>query len=202
MFDHKAGEIELKKLASKMQERNFEVEIVVTKEAALAAVKKTLPDGAEVMTGSSTTLKEIGLMDYLSSKDSKFTFLQEQVNQENDEKSRQDLRRHSLTADYFISSVNAVTADGALVAVDATGSRVGAMPFAAKKLILVIGSQKITANLEEAMRRIKEYVFPLENKRAMVAYGVGSMLGKWIIFEREAISGRVKVILVKESLGF
>lgn len=202
MFDQMYSKKQLEELALKMKARNFEVEIVSSKAEALEAVKNSLPDGSEVMTGSSTTLNEIGLSDYLASKDSKFISLQAKIGQENDESKRQDLRRSSLAADYFISSVNAVTEDGALVAVDATGSRVGAMPFAAKKLILVIGSQKITKNIEEAMQRIREYVFPKENKRAMAAYGMGSMLGKWIIFEREAAPGRVKVILVEETLGF
>lgn len=202
MFDQMYNKKQLEELALKMKERNFEVEIVSSKAQALEAVKNSLPDGSEVMTGSSTTLNEIGLSDYLASKDSKFISLQAKIGQENDESKRQDLRRHSVAADYFISSVNAVTKDGVLLAVDATGSRVGAMPFAAKKLILVIGSQKITKNIEEAMQRIREYVFPKENKRAMAAYGMGSMLGKWIIFEREATPGRLKVILVEETLGF
>lgn len=202
MFDQMYNKKQLEELALKMKERNFEVEIVSSKAQALEAVKNSLPDGSEVMTGSSTTLNEIGLSDYLASKDSKLISLQAKIGQENDESKRQDLRRRSLTADYFISSVNAVTEDGALVAVDASGSRVGAMPFAAKKLILVIGSQKITKNIEEAMQRIREYVFPKESERAMAAYGMNSVLGKWIILERELFPGRLKVILVEETLGF
>lgn len=202
MFDHVAKRKDLEAIAVKMNERNFEVEIVSTKKEALEAIKNSLPNGAEVMTGSSTSLKEIGLMDYLSSKESKVISIQEKINQENDESKRQDMRRKAVTADYFVASVNAITEDGILVAVDATGSRVGAMPFAAKKLIIVVGAQKVTKNVEEAMKRIREYVFPQENQRAMVAYGMGSMFGKWIILEREAFPARVKVILVEEALGF
>ena len=193
---------ELEALSLKMKERNFEVEIVASKEEALEAVKNSLPKGVEVMTGSSTTLKEIGFMDYLSSKESKVVSLQEKINEENDQQKRQDLRRNSVTAEYFVSSVNALTEEGIIVAVDASGSRVGAMLFAAEKLILVIGAQKITKNVEEAMRRIRDYVFPKENERAMAAYGVNSSLNKWIILERESFPSRVKVILVEEALGF
>lgn len=202
MFNRLYNKKELEALALKMKERNFEVEVVVSKKEALEAVKNSLPDGGEVMTGSSTTLNEIGLMDYLNSSDSKLISLQERIGQENDEQKRQEMRRKSVTADYFISSVNAVTEDGVLLAVDATGSRVGAMPFAAKKLILVIGAQKITKNLDEAMKRIREYVLPKENKRAMEVYGMGSMFGKWVIIEKETSPSRIKVILVEESLGF
>lgn len=202
MFDELHSKKDLETLASQMRKNNFEVEVVASKAAALEAVKNSLPSGAEVMAGSSITLKEIGFVDYLSSKDSKFISLQEQISHENDEQKRQDLRRRSVTADYFVSSVNAVTADGILVAVDASGSRVGAMPFAAKKLILVVGSQKIAKNLEEAMQRIREYVFPKENERAMAAYGMNSSLNKWVIIEKEIFPSRIKVILVEEALGF
>lgn len=202
MFDHVADRKKLEILAENMKLRNFEAVVAKNKQEALSFLRESIPSGAEVMTASSTTLKEIGFVDYLSSSESKLISLQNKINQENDESKRQDLRRKSVTADYFVSSVNAVTEDGVLVAVDATGSRTGAMPFAAKKLILVVGAQKITKDLDEAMRRIREYVFPLENERAMKAYGAGSMFGKWVILEREAMPGRIKVILVEEALGF
>jgi hypothetical protein len=113
------------------------------------------------------------------------------------------LRRKSLTdADYFLASINAITEDGRLIAVDATGSRVGAFPFAAKKIILVAGEQKIVTDLEAGMKRIKEYVFPLENERMKKSYGMGSTFGKWVIIEREFIPQRITLILVKEKLGF
>ena len=89
-----------------------------------------------------------------------------------------------------------------MVAVDRSGSRVSAYPFAAKKVILIIGAQKITANLEQAMRRIREYVFPLEDNRAKKAYGMGSALGKWVIIENEFEKDRISIVLVKEILGF
>lgn len=202
MFDHVADRKKLEILAENMKLRNFEAVVAKNKQEALSFLQESIPSGAEVMTASSTTLKEIGFVDYLSSSESKLISLQNKINQENDESKRQDLRRKSVTADYFVSSVNAVAEDGVLVAVDATGSRTGAMPFAAKKLILVVGAQKITKDLDEAMRRIREYVFPLENERAMKAYGAGSMFGKWVILEREAMLGRIKVILVEEALGF
>ena len=202
MFDHLLDRKNLEVLAEKMRLRNFAVEIAKDKQEALSLLQDSIPSGAEVMTASSTTLKEIGFADYLASKESKLVSLQAKINQEDDEGKRQDMRRKSVTADYFISSVNAVTQDGILVAVDATGSRTGAMPFAAKKLILVIGAQKISQDLNEAMQRVREHVFPLENARAMKAYGSGSMFGKWVIIEKEANPSRIKVILVEEALGF
>jgi hypothetical protein len=61
---------------------------------------------------------------------------------------------------------------------------------------------KILPNLEEGLRRIEEYSYPLEDTRARQVYGMGSMIGKVPIVNREAQPGRIKVILVKEDLGF
>lgn len=202
MFDQVVRREELEKIASKMEERNFQTSIVSTKNEALEEIKNLLPKNAEVMTGSSTTLDQIGFSDFLASEESDLVSLHGKVNEENDQEKRQVLRRKSITADYFLASVNAITSDGVLVAVDQTGSRVGALPYGAGKLILVVGAQKVTANIDEAMRRVREFVFPLEDKRALAAYGSGTSFGKWVIIENEISLGRIHVILVEESLGF
>ena len=117
-------------------------------------------------------------------------------------KKRRELRRKTVTADYFLGSIGAITQDGYLVATDQTGSRVGAYLFAAKNLIVVSGANKIVKDLDEAMKRIREYVYPKEDERLMKAYNANSSTSKWIIFEREKTLDRVHVILVKEALGF
>jgi L-lactate utilization protein LutC len=139
----------------------------------------------------------------LKSKDHGWNNLGEKVLAENDYGKQTDLRRHATAdADVFLASVNAVAETGELIAVDGTGSRVGAFPFVAKKLILVISTQKIMPTVEAAMKRIREYVRPLEDKRMMGVYGVGTLFGKWIIIEEERMPERIQVILVKEKLGF
>ncbi|MEK9169684.1 MAG: hypothetical protein AAB788_02985, partial [Patescibacteria group bacterium] len=60
----------------------------------------------------------------------------------------------------------------------------------------------ISSNLESAFERIKNYVINLENERAMKVYGMKSGFGKWVIIERESVPNRIKLILVKEALGF
>jgi hypothetical protein len=185
-----------------MEGRGFVVEVVSNGKAALEKLKTLIPEGAEITTGSSTSLNEIGFSDYLESGKHAWKNLNTTIWAENDAKARGKLRRLANAAEYFVASVNAVSAEGELVAVDATGSRVGAIPFAAENVILVIGANKITENLEAAIKRIKEVVFPQEDKRALAAYGAGSTFGKWLIVEREVAPGRIIVILVKEALGF
>lgn len=201
-FNQAADNSVVERVAVSMKERGFDVIIAADKNEALEMAKNLIPAEAEVMTGSSTTLNEIGFMDWIAKEEDGRVNLQAKVWGENDEEKRAILRREAVAANYYVASVNAVTEDGILVAVDATGSRVSAMPFAAGKLILVVGAQKITKNLEEAMTRIREHVFPLENERAQKAYGMGSTFGKWVIIEKEVAPKRITVILVNEKLGF
>jgi len=192
----------IEKTIKNLSERGFTSEVVNSQKDALNRLLTLIPEGGEVMTGSSTTLVQIGFLDFLNSKENKFNNLAKNIWAENDNEKRTVLRRKSESADYFVASVNAITEEGQLVAVDLSGSRVGAFPFAAGHLILVVSASKITKDLNTAMERIKEYVFPLENDRAQKSYHMDSGFGKWVIMEKEIQPGRVNVIIVKENLGF
>jgi len=183
-------------------ERGIAVVMAADGDDALAIVKNLIPPGAEVMTGSSTTLIEIGFDEYVAGGRSGWNSLHAVITSENDEKKRAELRRRSVTADWFVSSANAIAETGEIVACDASGSRVGAWPFAAGHLILVVGTNKIVPSLEMAMRRVYEYAFRLENARAQRAYGTPSSIGKCVILAREKIPGRVTLVLVNEALGY
>jgi len=169
---------------------------------ALEVLITLIPSGAEVMNGSSTTLMEIGYPEYVRSGKSGWKDLHDVVTAENDDTKRAELRRKTVTAEYFVSGANAIARTGEIVACDKTGSRVGAWPFAAGKLILVVGTNKIVATLDAALRRVREYSFPLEHARAQRAYGTPSRIGKCVILEYEQNEGRVILILVNEKLGY
>lgn len=185
-----------------LKKHNINVVLVDNKENALKTILDKIPAGSEVANGSSTTLSEIGYIDYIKQNGAKYNNLNEKTLLETDSVKQSELRRKSVTADYYLASVNAITQQGQLVAVDATGSRVTAFPYAAKNLILVAGVSKITENLDSAMKRIREHVFPLEDKRMQGAYGMGSSFGKWVIIDNEVNPNRITLILVKEVLGF
>lgn len=193
----------IEKTITALQNHRIDVVLVENKKQALEEILKNIPEGSKIMNGSSTTLIQIGFSEMLKSGNHKWKNLHEDILKEKDYGKQSDLRRKALTkTDYFLSSVNAITEDGKLVAVDASGSRVGALPFAAKKVLIVAGANKIVPNLEEAFNRIRNYVINLENERAMKVYGMKSGFGKWVIIEKESIPNRIKLILVKEPLGF
>lgn len=194
----------ISKLAETLNTNNIEAFVVENKAEAFEKLKSLIPENAEVNTGSSTTLKEIGFIEHLKHESSTYNYIGEAIRKENDDSKRKELRRRSIAVEYFVSSVNALTEDGKLVAVDATGSRVGSIPFAAEKVVIVVSANKILKNLNAAFERINSYVVPLEDKRMKQEYGeqAGTSTNKWIIIEKEFFADRIKVIIVKEKLGF
>ena len=188
--------------AKAIESRGIRVIVAGNAEDAMAVLKKVIPAGAEVMNGSSTTLIEIGYEDYISGNESGWNLVHKVITAENNDKKRAELRRKSVAADYFISGANAIARTGEIVACDATGSRVGAWPFAAGHLVLVAGINKIVPTLTDALDRVRKYAYPLENVRAKKAYGIPSTIGKCVILSHERNEGRVVLILIKESLGY
>ncbi len=192
----------ISEVAAAAEKRGIRVIIVDDAGQALETIRKIIPPGAEVMNGSSTTLIEIGYEDLLESKNHKWKDLHLLITSTDDDKMRADLRRKSVTAEYFLSSANAVSQTGEIVACDRSGSRTGAWPFAAEHLILVVGINKIVPSLNSALERVRSYAYPLENVRAKLAYGTPSSIGKCVILSNEAVPGRIILILVRDRLGY
>lgn len=188
--------------AKNLTANGMKTTIVESKEDALELIKKIIPKGAEINNGSSTSLHEIGFTDLLKSEEHGWNNIHGEILKETDWIKQSELRRKAVTSDFFLGSANAISKTGAIIAADATGSRIGAYPFAAKKLIIVASANKIVDTIDEAFDRIRQYVFDLENARAQEAYGMGSTMAKWLIIEKEVNPERIEVILVKEKLGF
>ncbi len=95
----------------------------------------------------------------------------------------------------------AVTEDGSVLIASASGSQLGQYPYAAGKVIWVVGTHKIVADEAEAQLRLKEHAFPLENERALAAYGFNSAILKVLTIHGER-PGRYTLILIREHIGF
>ena len=88
------------------------------------------------------------------------------------------------------------------MAASSSGSQLAAYVAGAGRVILVVGTQKVVADIDEGLRRINEYAFPLEDARALEAYGIHSGVNKVLIVNREIVRGRITVVLVDQVLGF
>ena len=179
----------------------FMAELVPDRRAALDRIGALIPDGAEVMTGSSKTLEEIGLISALASGDHRWNNLKAQIVAEKDREKQMTLRRMATFADYFLGSAHAITTKGQMVAGSASGSQIGAYAFGGKNLIIVAGTNKITGDLNEALLRLREHSTPLEDQRMKGLGFPGTYLSKILIYEGEK-QRNVHVILVNEKLGF
>src|SRR5207244_10143504 len=111
-------------------------------------------------------------------------------------------RRRRAAPDFVVATVSAVTEEGSLIAVSATGSQLPAYAGGARKVILVVGAQKIVPDLPTALQRIETYAYPLEDARARATYGQPSAINKLLIINAEPFPGRTIVLLVREPIGF
>lgn len=202
-YDKLASKDVIEKTAQEIKKRGINVEIVNTRKEALEKIKSLIPTGSEVMTGSSTTLEEIGFVDYLKSGKHKWNNLKDKIVSEKDEAKQAELRKKSITAQYFLGSVHAVAETGELLIASASGSQLPSYAFSSDNVIWVVGTQKIVPTLEETFKRLKEYVFPLEDKRMKSVGYPGSTIARMLIFEREIMPNRkLHLIFVNEKLGF
>ena len=193
----------IKKTTEMLKEHNIFVTIVESGTEALAEIKKLIPKGATVMNGSSTTLNQIGFVEYLKDGAHGWNNVHAAILEEKDEKKQGKLRKESILADYFLGSVHAITQKGQMVTASCSGSQLSSYAFSSDNIILVASANKIVLTLEDALKRISDYVFPLEDKRMKSVGASGSCIGKILIVEREVMPTRkINLILVKEKLGF
>ncbi|HVH15340.1 MAG TPA: lactate utilization protein [Candidatus Angelobacter sp.] len=187
-----------------LKSRGINAELVNTSGGALKVITARIPEGAEVMTGSSTSLDQIGFTDLLKSGAHQWKNLKQELMSEKDPAKQRSLRVRATGAEYFIGSVQAVAETGEIVVASASGSQIPAYAFNARNVLWVVGAQKIVRNLEEALRRVREHALPLETARMKSQGYPGSMIGKILILEREPpqFGRNLTMILVNEKLGF
>jgi hypothetical protein len=199
-FSRSASEEMIQRVAAKLTERNMEVVVVDDGAAARQVVLERIPEGAEVHSGKSKTLEDAGIFQALQ-EPGRYDFLRERYLKMDRKTQGREIRKLIAAPDYMLGSVNAVTEDGVLVATSATGSQLGPYAAGAGKVILVVGSQKIVPDLDIALKRIHEHVFPWEDARVRERLNVGTVVGKILIMEREWIAGRMTVVLVRQPIG-
>jgi hypothetical protein len=125
---------------------------------------------------------------------------------ETDAAKQADLRRTlGSTVDYYLTSVAAVTETGHLAHGDLSGSKVGPVSFAAGNVIVVVGSNKIVKDEQEAWKRQSEFALPLESARVRIAYGLPQSNVTHYEYIRTPSpfnANRIQVLLVNEALGY
>ena len=168
---------------------------------AKRVVLDLIPAGSQVHQGASQSLDAAGITDEID-RPGRYEPLRPRVFSMDRATQADQIRRLSASPDIMLGSVHAITETGTLVAASASGSQLGPYASGAGKVILLVGTQKIVPDLEDALRRIDEYAFPLEDARAQAAYGIHSGVNKVLIINREWTPDRITVVLCDEPLGF
>jgi len=199
-YEAPATETQLEELANRLRERNFDVVVVDTPDQARAAALALVPRGAEVHSGKSKTLEDAGIFQALV-ESGDYDFVRNRLKGMDRPAMREVMRRMGAAPEYMLGSVHAVTESGQLVTASGSGSQLGPYATGAAHVILVVGSQKVVRDLDAALARIRDHVQPYEDARLREQMGVGTMLARILILEREWAPGRTTVILVREPVG-
>lgn len=200
-FTDPASEETLERAAAALRSHNFAVEILDDAAAARARVKDLIPEGATVFTGASETLRLSGIDDDINTSGLYDSVKARSITMD---RATQLAEIWGMLAcpDVVIGSVAAVTETGSLVVASASGSQLPAYAGAAPSAIWIVGAQKVVPDLVTALRRIQDHCLPLENERAMKAYGASSANNRTLVLNAEPYPGRGTVLLLRQSIGF
>ena len=199
-FTTAAGEEQIQKVAAGLTLNNIEAIVVDNGEQARAKVLELVPEGAEVHSGKSRTLEDLGLFELLH-QSGRYQSVRARYLGMDRRTQYNEIRRVSSAPDFMLGSVQAVTLDAALVNASYSASQIGPIAGGAGRVILVVGSQKIVPDLGSALDRINELVLPYEDERLRAQMGVPTKLARLLITYAESMPGRTTVILVREPIG-
>ena len=160
-----------------------------------------IPEGSEVHSGASQSLEVSGVLAEIETS-GRYQPLRPRIWSMDRATQADEMRRLAAAPDVMLGSVHAVTETGSLLAASMGGSQLGPYVSGAGRVILLVGTQKIVSDVEEGLRRIDEYAFPLEDARAQAAYGIHSAVNKVLIINGEITPGRITVVFVDQVLGF
>ena len=190
----------IEQVAKALRAHGIEAIVVETGADARAAVLGRIPEGAEVHSGKSKTIEDIGLYAELM-ESGRYDAIRPRIARLDRATQGREIRKLGAAPDFMLGSVAAVTEAGVLVAASATGSQLAGYSAGAGRLILVVGSQKIVPDLDAAFVRIRDVVFPWENARVRDRLGVDTVLEKVLLIYGEWTAGRTTVVLVREPVG-
>ena len=199
------------KLAQKVIEglksRNMTGYYAATKEEALKKALELIPKGSSISMGGAMSAHEIGLVEAVQTADYDFI----------DRDKASDKREAMLKAygaDIFLSSVNAMTEDGVLVNIDGNSNRVSAIAQGPKKVIFIVGMNKVCNDVDAAMKRARNVAAPINAQRfglntpcsktgaCMNCKSPDTICCQFLITRYSRHADRIHVILVNDNLGF
>ncbi|HEX7963900.1 MAG TPA: LUD domain-containing protein [Candidatus Saccharimonadales bacterium] len=201
-YDTVKDDASLNRAAEALTANGFTVRIVANGEEAKQAALKLLPKGEEVLTVTSRTLDQTGLTPAIN-ESGDYDAVRPKLNAlMGDPSKKEQQRKLGAAPTHVIGSVHALTEDGRVLIASNTGSQLPAYLYGAGHVVWVVGGQKITKDMDDALNRLEQHVVPLENERSKQAYGAPTNVSKLAMVNKEIQPGRIDIIIAKEALGF
>lgn len=150
------------KLVGNLKQRHYDAFFCPTAQEAVEKITGMIPEGSSVTWGGSMTIRDMGLTKALHNKEG-LDIWDRDLAQSREE--AQEIYRRAFYADYYLSSVNAMSEDGEIVNIDGNGNRVAAITFGPKRVILVVGINKVAQNLDAAISRARSLAAPVNMMR-------------------------------------
>ncbi len=208
------GRIKLEKVRKALEDNRFEAYVVENPEEAGKLVLNTIVPslgGGVVSWGGSVTVNECGVKPWFF--DSPDWDVIDTKKKGLDADGKLEARRQALLSDLYFLGANAVTEDGVLVNLDMIGNRVAALTFGPRKVVVLVGRNKICSDVFSAMERVKEYAAPancmrlgmktpcIKSASCMDCSSNDRICNSWTLTEKSFPPGRTVVVLVNEDLG-
>ena len=206
-FECKRNELLAQKVIKGLASRNMSGYYAADRKAALQIALDLIPEGSEISMGGATSAREIGLVAAL--KEGNYDF----IDRDAYEDGRAAMLK-SYDSDFFLAGANAMTEDGVIVNIDGNANRVSAIAQGPKKVLFIVGMNKICADVDAAMKRARNVAAPINAQRFNLSTPcakTGSCLNckspdticcQFLITRYSRHNDRIHVILVNDTLGF
>lgn len=201
MWDTQASKESIDKTIGALLANNISAVLFDNPKAASDYVVSLIPKKSSVLTETSITIKEMGLMDYID-ESKEYESFRSNIFGISDPSQRLKERRRMVNPEVVVGSAQAVTESGHIYFASKSGSQLPPYAYSANRVIIVVGTQKIVKSDEDAIRRINERCVPMENERALRAYGQGTSLNKLFVIMKEEIANRLTIVFINKSIGF
>ena len=203
----KRNELLAQRVIQGLESRNMKGYYAASKEEALRLALELIPKGSSVTMGGAMSAHEIGLVEALKGPDYRFI----------DRDAYADKRAAMLAAydaDFFLSSANAMTEDGVLINIDGNANRVSAIAQGPKKVLMIVGMNKVCKDVDSAMKRARNVAAPTNAQRfglstpcarlgtCMDCKSPDTICCQFLITRFSRHKDRIHVILVNDNLGF
>jgi len=198
-FSTLASDDQIERTVRALEANHMEALVVDSGDEARARVLGLIPAGAQVYNSVSRTLELIGLTADIEQATA-FQPARPMIRALDRSTQMHEIRRLVSSPEVLVGSVQAITEQGQVLLASATGNQLAAAAFGASRVIWVAGTQKIVRDLDEGVRRVREYCQPIEDVRTRQVYGQPSAINKLLVVNAD-LPGRITVVLVKQKLG-